>query len=73
VTAPVHVTLPLPALSVLTGRSLAPGYCPACLDHFYGRGPAQPEAERIAAMHDGCRKLLEAIRDAQPEPVECAA
>jgi hypothetical protein len=73
VTAPVHVTLPLPAMAVLTGASLAPGYCPACLDWWYGRGKAEPEASRVARMHDTCRGLLEAIHGAPPAVLEQVA
>lgn len=69
-TAPVQVILPLPALAVLTGRSLAPGYCPACLDAWFGRGPAEPLAARTERMHEDCRALLEQIRDSEPQDLE---
>lgn len=69
-TPAVHVTLPLPALATLSGRSLAPGYCPACLDWWYGRGKAEPQAARVARMHDACRAVLEAIHDAPPADLE---
>lgn len=63
-TAPVHVQLPLPAYATLSGGVPAAGYCPACLDTWYG--PSRADQPRTHLMHPSCLALIEAIHDAPP-------
>lgn len=41
-------------LSMESGRSLAPGYCPACLDKWFSK------MRHTFTLHPACEKVLEA-------------